>query len=135
MIFCSAVMLGLRSSPAGGARSSLGRHRAPPARASLKRPTLFVRLNMSYRTKGLEGARNVKPSTAEFMYQPWRHRAGLKPDMHFFSRMPRYLARNLRWVRGALPPQPTTLLMTRQIAVRFCETSKPKNRAIVLPPV
>ena len=47
---------------------------------------------------------DFESTIAEFMHEPWRHRAGLDPYAGIISRMPAHQNADLFWICGALAP-------------------------------
>ena len=67
-----------------------------------------------------------EPATPQLVYQPWRHRTGLDTNAGVLSTMPLHRTLDLFRIGGALPRHNLRpVSSTTQIAVNFCETSKP----------
>lgn len=79
--------------------------------------------------------RTLARPSAEFMHQPWRHRASLDANAEVIPRMSAHNSGDLFRHRGALPRQSLRpALSTMQMAVIFCETSKPTKWDIMIKP-
>jgi hypothetical protein len=71
-------------------------------------------------------ANHFEAEIAQFMHNPWRHRAGFDPYPSLVARVSAQVDADLFWNRGALTsPYSPAVLSTTQIGVIFCETSRP----------
>jgi hypothetical protein len=72
-------------------------------------------------------ANDFEPASTQFVNQPRRHGTGLDPDTRIFFGVPAHNPLNLsgsdvHWPRHSLRPVSSTM----QMAVSFCDTSKPR---------
>ena len=77
---------------------------------------------------------NFKSESAEFMHQPWRHRANLDANAGVIPACRRTIAAIRSGAVGHWPRHSLRPALSTQMAVIFCETSKPTKWAIMIEP-